>query len=509
MLLHGADRFEPIVSRWRTSLVGATLFNTMSDVTGIAIAIVITPFIVSKVGLAAFGFWSIVTAILEYVVLADSGLPKVTLRHVALAFDEENTDRLREAVATTLLYLLAVAIVITALAGCGLVVVPAAIGRSLPSDWRITGFLAVVGLALTTLASAFAAVPRGRGRWDLDSAVQTCSQLAGGVATVVLLALGWRLVALGLSAVVAGAVLLIGYAGLAANFGALGVKGFRPRRDLLRQLRRQGAALQVVAFVGATNAQADRLMLLAFAPLSFIGAYALGSRVAVVIRGLPLNAFGPLMTRFAVQSGDDTETRDLYLRSLRFMARYLVPALVAVSCICYPLVLAWLGARYTISATGAVVLGLGYAINISTGPGTSLAIGHGRAELDRNYNLVGLALNVSLSATLGLIVGPWGVVGATAIGLALSSIWLVAEVDRAFAINDRWETFRTTEVARTWGGALALGVLAVAVTYGLGPSSRIVNLAVAAGFSCLSGAWIGRRLFSLRTAADIRAALLE
>jgi O-antigen/teichoic acid export membrane protein len=101
----------------------------------------------------------------------------------------------------------------------------------------------------------------------------------------------------------------------------------------------------------------------------------------------------------------------------------------------YALIIAWLGPEFHTSGTVALVLGLGYAINIATGAGTAVAMGAGRPDLDRNYSLLGLALNLLLTIGLGVLFGRWGVIAATALGLAISSVWLIRSVDRWLAAS--------------------------------------------------------------------------
>jgi O-antigen/teichoic acid export membrane protein len=482
----------------------------LSTVSNIVLSLGITPFIVDRVGLRAYGFWSVLGAILQYAALADGALPTVTMRRIAVALSENDSIVLREVVATTVSSLFLVAAGLMVSAGAVLLALPPNLGSGLPSTAKSVALMAAGGLSLTILSTSVAGVTRAKGRWDLDSAVQTASQLAGAGTTIWLLLNGDGLLALGYSFLVTGVVLLVGYTALAIRFGAIGSSGFRPRRAIFRDLWRQGRSLQIVALVGATNAQADRLMLLPFAPLSFIGAYALGSRVAVVVRSLPLNAFGPLMVRFATVSGvsEHEVLTDLYRRSLRLMTMYLAPLLLGGYCACFPAILAWLGPNRTISATGAVILGVGYALNITTGPGTSLAIAVGKAELDRDYNLLGLGLNLVLSFALGIAFGPWGVVVATTVGLAASSVWLINRVDREFSISAMWNTIVTRDVLVTWGGIIALGAGTIILTVSIEPMPRLANLAVACVSVGASLLWIARNLRHIRSRSDLRNALL-
>jgi O-antigen/teichoic acid export membrane protein len=333
------------------------------------------------------------------------------------------------------------------------------------------------------LANALATVTRGYGRWDIDAVINAVGPLAGMIVTFALLASGGGLPALGAAACVMNGSMLIGYAIAGRTLGGLGIRGARFRRRALKEMMRQGRALQIVNLVGATNMQADRFMLLPFASLSWIGAYSLGSRVVIALRAFPLSAFAPLMVRAAGAelSGGREAVRALYLRTLTVTVRYMVSFLLVLYAAAYAATLAWLGSGYTTSAGIAVVLGIGFALNIATGPGTAIAIGCGRAELDRNYNLVGLGLNLGLTVLLGVALGAWGVVIATTLGLALSSGWLLVTIDRWLERDYGRAVLASGTTIAIIAGMTAIGVVGIVMTRAAAPSGRITNLLIASG----------------------------
>ena len=127
--------------------------------------------------------------------------------------------------------------------------------------------------------------------------------------------------------------------------------------------------------------------------------------------------------------------RSLYLRSYGSVLALGVAPLLAAYGASYALVIAWLGPTYSTAGVIAIVLGAGYAVNIATGAGTAVAMGAGRPDIDRNYCILGFGLNVGLTIALGVAFGRWGVIAATALGLALSSLWLIHIVDRWLSVS--------------------------------------------------------------------------
>jgi O-antigen/teichoic acid export membrane protein len=152
--------------------------------------------------------------------------------------------------------------------------------------------------------------------------------------------------------------------------------------------------------------------------------------------------------------------RGYYERSLHQVVTFGVAPLFAIFGACWPLVLVWLGTGYTTTAEITVILGVGYAINLVTGAGTAVAQGCGRPELDRNYSLLGLGLNVVLTVALGAIAGPWGVIVATMAGLSVSSLWLLRSMDQWLGTR----TFSVSGPLRSSAPSVLVGVLCGALT---------------------------------------------
>ena len=243
-------------------------------------------------------------------------------------------------------------------------------------------------------------------------------------------------------------------------------QSFAPRiakREDFRALFGYGMNLQVTNLVVVINLQSDKPVLLAFGgSLRFIAFYELASRVAFQLRSLPVMALAPLA---AVAASDTagrpvTVIRAYYERSLHQVVSFGVAPLFAIFGACWPLVLVWLGTGYTTTAEITAVLGLGYTVNLLTGAGTAVAQGCGRPELDRNYSLLGLGINLVLTVALGALAGPWGVIVATATGLAISSLWLLRSMDRWVGTR----TFSLSGPLRSSAPSVLVGVICGALT---------------------------------------------
>ena len=418
--------------RKRLTLGQNATVNLGGKAVGMLLSLFVSAYVVHRLGLRAFGFWAVISAISQYAQLLDFGVGPSLTRFVAHLDERGDHADLQRQAASGLWGSVAFGTALTAVAAAIVVTLPHSVTKVWPSGWQVAAVCVAATLGLASIGSVFQAFPNGMGRWDLTNLAQVAGQATYSFLAVAALWHSHSLAGLG-AAGVGGALVtcLVAY----TSSRRLWPHRLSPRSATLgdlKELWRYGVTVQMVNLVVVVNAQADKPVLLAFAPLRFVGLYELGARVAYTIRALPITAFGPLAAQSAREAayGDEGRLRSFYVRSYRSLVALGVAPLAALYGASYALIIAWLGAGYGTSGLVALVLGVGYTINIATGAGTAVAMGAGRPELDRNYSLLGFGLNLLLTIALGLAFGRWGVIAATALGLALSSLWLIRSVDR-------------------------------------------------------------------------------
>jgi O-antigen/teichoic acid export membrane protein len=411
--------------------------NTLANIGGkglsIAVSLFTSPFIITQIGVEAFGFWAIISAFSAYAALLNFGIGPAFMRYVAAHHALGEHDEIARKGTTSMLIAWVFAILIVSATIAATMLLPASWTDGWPDQWEIALVGVGVNLACVSIASAFQAYPAGLGRWDLQNLPTALFQIVFTISIIVTLLSGMGLGGLGVSVAVAGAAMVIAAWGVARYVWRQPWSLRQIRRAEATELLRYGGNLQLINLVVVINVQADKPVLLAAGgSLRFVAYYELASRVAFQLRSLPVMALGPLATQAAHDAAGQplTVLRTFYERSLTLITSIGAGPLLAVFGACYPLMLAWLGPSYTTTSTIVVILGFGYAINLVTGAGSSIARGCGRPELDRNYSLLGLAINVGLTVACGAIWGPWGVIAATAAGLTFGSVYMLVSMDR-------------------------------------------------------------------------------
>jgi O-antigen/teichoic acid export membrane protein len=146
------------------------------------------------------------------------------------------------------------------------------------------------------------------------------------------------------------------------------------------------------------------------------------------------------------------------------------------------LLVAWLGSVPGDAGLIVPILSVAYMVNITTGVGTTLAIGYGIPGVAAS-NAVAIAVaNVALTIALAPLFGIWGVVSGTALAVVLGSAAFNVRFLRLFHLHPRRFLDAVLPVAALAVGlALPPGLLALVVGLpsGRAPATALLALSTA------------------------------
>lgn len=100
-------------------LVRNTLTNGVGTVAGILVGLVLTPFLIHRLGLTAYGVWALALTLSfagGYASLSELGIEGATVRYVAESVADDDIDALNRTVSTSLSVLCVIALVLAAVA---------------------------------------------------------------------------------------------------------------------------------------------------------------------------------------------------------------------------------------------------------------------------------------------------------------------------------------------------------------------------------------------------------
>lgn len=280
-------------------------------------------------------------------------------------------------------------------------------------------------ILLGALSETLEAVVSGCQRTGLVNVVGAVAQILNYSVVIVMTLLGgglWSLVAgqaIGFTGRFAGA-----WVATRSVYGAVSLVPLLPRRSDL-SLARYSGLLTVSSVAAALRDQTDKIILASLASPVWVGYYGMATRLASLVMEILRPLYSPLLTAAGALKamGDWDGVRRLYDRSMAIVSVLTGTLVVVVAGLVDYLVVLWIGyplpqVRLLLwlliagSATAAML----------TGPGTAICRGCGQAGIETTYLAFNLVLNLVLTVSLVLLIGPVGTAVATGSTWALSSI---------------------------------------------------------------------------------------
>src|SRR2546430_164291 len=344
----GADRPHGVSA---ARIVRNTLINAVATVGGMAITILLTPFMLRHLGTTSFGIWALaltLTVATGYLSLTDLGLQQAAVRFLADARREADRAALISIFSTTLAIFAGIAAVVA--------VIVAALAPLFASLFSVHGevrhaailsFAIVGGQVLFDLpALAYRAVLESDQRFGAIRAIDLGRAACFAALTVIALLLGRGVVAVSAASAAAAAVGLIGY--------VLSVRAITPEakfqassltRAQLRPLFRFSGSLFVLRVLSVAYRQMDKVILGVILTVSAVASYEVAVRVQAalfLVIGLGGSALLPAASLARL---DRRVMRALFLRATAYSAALFLPVSIAVCLLARPVVLGWAGDR--------------------------------------------------------------------------------------------------------------------------------------------------------------------
>ena len=462
-----------------------TLAQQGAQITAMLTMLVVATALARRLSLAEFGVYGLTLSFSTYLLFAQGSVEATAIKRLAEAGDEVDRNRaFTTAFAVYAAYGLTAGVLI-AVAGIGLIGL-----FDIAPELREQARLGVLAIALLTIvgwpAKTFQDVLRGMQRFELAAAAEVVAYLM--VMTTVLVLLFafdpplWALVG-----AVASLAPLMGLCS-AVIVLVLGLP-FRVRPSLL-QREYTVAFLRFSLYLLASGVtdlviySVDRAVLAFYRPASTLGLYEAAVRPNSVVRGLQGSMVAtvlPASARFMAE-GDEMRVRELLLRGSRYVLGLTVPVIVTFIVLAQPILVVWVGDRFSDAATALAIFVSYWLLGGTTGVAASMLTAAGKVKALAVYSwgvgVVNLGLSLVLTPKLGL---DGVVISTTAAYVAMAPLLF-------------WLTFTTLPVTvgefarRVWIPAYSGGAVLAAALLVLREHADLESLPAllaAAGVGCL------------------------
>lgn len=411
-------------------LIRNTLFNVSGYAWSVLVALVLIPYIISRIGIDRYGIWALVGVLTGYFGLFDLGTGTSFVKYLAEFHTKKDYAKMNQVINTGLVFYSLIALPITLLGFLfiGPLLNLFNIPPGLHGEARFVFLLGIILFGVFNTLRTVSALQTGLQRMDITNKMLIALSVPQVIGTVLCLELGY-----GLSGLMVNHALILAITGVVnvivafKIFPHLKLNPFLSNKEMFKQLFGFGYKIQLTTIAGWLQGQMDKILLAYFLSVGSVTYYTVAANLVARIRGLPLlvvSAVLPAASELGAKS-DQESLKILYFRSMKYVAMTVLPITALVMLLAVPFIKLWLGEGFERSVLTLQILVFGYLFNILTGPGAYILNGTGRPQYAMWGALVAIPINLTLSITLVMRIGFFGVVIGTTTSLIVSAIYFI------------------------------------------------------------------------------------
>lgn len=414
-----------------TKIVRNVAFGGLRVLLVTPVPLLLTPFIIHKVGTQGLGIWAVFIAINNLTSLADLGFLGTLTKHISEHFTRKDYLQLNRTLNSGLIMFLG----ISALCVCAMIfgsgLITSAFFQRAPVSWiqlqhAVRWLSLAVGLNL--LAFPFASITMGLQRLDFTSLLSAINLIATALLVALFLASGSGIMGLAYAILAAAALNLLLQIAVAKYL----LPEFETslkfiRMSDIKSLFSFSLQIYVTQVAIAVHAHTEKFLLAHFSGLSAAGFYDVANDLATKTRNLPALLLAPLLpaTTELEARQDELRTTELYYRVQKYLAFLGLPIIVFMAVISRRFVELWLGPGFSAAAIALAVLTGVHIFNLTSGPGALLLTSKGILWPAVRSSVLGIMGNVLLSTFLVIRFGFKGAVYGTSVSLIAATAYFL------------------------------------------------------------------------------------
>ncbi len=429
-----------LLGEFSKKFVTNTFFNVLGRSWSFLTALLLTPYILSHLGVNDFGMWVLLTVFINWFNLFELGLGSSFVKYISAYYTHRDYDRINHVLFSGLLFYSAFGVLLVFI---GLALEP------LFSWFRMAPapgvyFLILMSCALQNIATMFLSVFKGIQRMDKSNTIEITLSLVNVGGTVLFLEAGFGMLGLAINALLSAVIaVFVTWLTVARVLPELSL-GWHYDGKLLRAMFGYGAKMQVSRLGGMVCFQMDKLIISRLMGTAAVSFYEVSSRLTSFMRAVPLVMLSALIP--ATSELGARNDREKILRTYWLASRYV--AMVTVALVAYvvleaeSLVTLWLGKGFEQSAVLIRILAIGYGVNALGGAASQTGAGVGRPEFDMRSTVLLMTLNPILSMLLVRQFGAAGAAAGTSAALVISAVYLLVIFHQKYVEASVWTALR-------------------------------------------------------------------
>ncbi len=443
-----------------------TIYNSIGRIWLMLVILLLTPYILHKLGVQVFAVWSLVFVLSNYLTLLDLGISTSFAKYIAEYYTKDDQSSINSVVTCGIIFYLGFSI---------LIVVFAFLVRNLiisllkiPSTIYEESLFAIMGMviifSLNNIFSIFRAVLVGLQRMDIQNKIMIFASIFNIGGTFFFLEKGFGIRGLVINyGIVSFIIILLNIFSSYRLLPKIRIGFSWANREIFTKLFKYGIKMQICSFATMVHLHADKIILSYFLGLSFVTFYELGQKAANAIRTLPvllLSALVPAVSELDANNNDE-KLGELYDKGSKYISLAVFPLIFLSIIIAPDLIRLWIGDKFSLTILSFQILIIGYGINVLTGMGTSIVRGIGKPEYETKYAVLTLIMQLALSVVLVQIFGFRGILASVLITSVVAALYFLLIFHKL--MKQDFKSFART----TYMKPLVASLIAFAITFGL------------------------------------------
>ena len=272
-------------------IIRNTVYNSVGRIWQMLILLLLTPYILHKLGVEVFAVWSLVFVVANYLGLLDFGIRTAFAKYIAEYHTKQDREAISAVINCGLVFYFGLSLIIIGLALVlrGQIVLLLKIPPSIYAESMFAILGMVLVFSFNNTCSIFEAVLVGLQRMDVQNKILVFASFFNVAGTFFFLEKGFGIRGLVINyGIVTFIIVLLNiiFSYRLAPYIRIGLS--RMRKDIFRKLFNFGIKMQVCNLALMVHTQADKIILSHFLGLGFVTFYDLGQKAANAVRTLPM-----------------------------------------------------------------------------------------------------------------------------------------------------------------------------------------------------------------------------
>lgn len=409
-------------------IIRNTVFNILGSGLGLVVTILLTPFIVRKLGLLQFGLLAIVNLFITHINLLDFGIKTSLVKYLAGLYSKRDFVNINRLVNTGLIFCAGSALIVAVL-GFVLAEQFLALFRiSAPfiGDALMAFRLAIISFFIANLGAVFVATQTGLQKMDTTNKVKMASSVLYALGAVFFLQVGFGLKGLMFSRLISSVTeSVLNVLMTFKILPSLKLSFSLVNKKALARLFNFGIKVQLGELANVVRLYIGNFLVARYLGVELSGFYEIATRIVNQVGMFPpmiISAVLPAVSELHIQK-DNKKLYRLYWQGTKYLSLATIPLIMFIFVSASLIIQAWLGPEFEKIALILRFMILGLGLTFFTGLPTLFFQGMGEPKMTMYGASVSLFLNMLLSFVFVLKLGFMGPALGVFISVLLATIF--------------------------------------------------------------------------------------